>query len=172
MKVDMPAVMSSCAPTRVKIRSARPTTALSAGTKLPHCASSTITAACLRNVDLPAMLGPVRMTTWSPSGSSSRSFGTKAPAGRPFSTSGWRPPLMLRRSPALTSGRRHPSSDAVTARLNSASIIPIACALVRRMDADSATAAPSSRRISCSRSAIRSCAVSTIASFSLSSGVR
>ncbi len=50
--------------------------------------------------------------------------------------------------------------------------MPIACALKRTVAADPATASPRSRRISSSRAAIRSCAVSTTASFSLSSGVR
>ena len=43
---------------------------------------------------------------------------------------------MLSLRPALTSGRRQRRSAAVTARLRRASIIPIACALARRIDAD------------------------------------
>src|SRR5712692_8603381 len=150
MNVDMPALMSSCAPTRVKMRSTRPMTAASAGTKLPHWASSTITAACRRNVDLPAMFGPVRMVICWPSGSSSRSLATKAPSARWRSTSGWRPPLMLRMRPALTVGRSQRSRAAATARLPSASMLPIACAVALRTGADSATLPPSSRRISTS----------------------
>src|SRR5450759_1316253 len=84
------------------------------------------------------MLGPVKITIWSPWGSSSRSFGTKTPAGRPCSTSGCRPPLMLSLRAALTSGLRHPCSDAAAARLCRASIMPIACALDRRIVAESA----------------------------------
>ncbi len=44
MKVDWPEWSSSLAPMRVKTRSARPTTARSAGTKLPMCASITMSA--------------------------------------------------------------------------------------------------------------------------------
>src|SRR5207249_1272135 len=71
----------SLAPTRVKMRSASPISASAAGTKLPICASSVISATCRRYVDLPPMLGPVTTRTCSASGSSVASFGTKrAPA--------------------------------------------------------------------------------------------
>jgi hypothetical protein len=46
MKVDWPRERSSLAPTRVKMRSTRPISALEAGTKLPICASRTINATC------------------------------------------------------------------------------------------------------------------------------
>ena len=46
MKVDCPADRSSEAPTRVKMLSTIPTVALSAGTKQPICAISTISAVC------------------------------------------------------------------------------------------------------------------------------
>ena len=49
---------------RVKMRSTTPMRALAAGTKLPTCASSTISATCRRYVDLPAMFGPVSTTIW------------------------------------------------------------------------------------------------------------
>ena len=48
MKVDMPRARSSCAPTRVKMRSQSPIEALEAGTKEPAWASSTIIAAWRR----------------------------------------------------------------------------------------------------------------------------
>ncbi len=48
MKVDSPRARSSEAPTRVKIRSTTPSRTLSAGTKLPACAISTISATCRR----------------------------------------------------------------------------------------------------------------------------
>ena len=44
MKVLWPAARSSCAPTRVKMRSTSPTRADAAGTKLPACAIRTIRA--------------------------------------------------------------------------------------------------------------------------------
>ena len=44
MKVDWPRARSSLAPTLVKMRSTKPTSALSAGTKLPICAIKTISA--------------------------------------------------------------------------------------------------------------------------------
>src|SRR5487761_55344 len=94
------------------------------------------------------MFGPVRIVICSVSASSSRSFATKTPAGRLCSTNGWRPPLMLSRSPALTSGRCQPRSAAATARLINASTAPIACAPARSAAADSATLPLSSPRIS------------------------
>ena len=48
MKVDIPRVRSSCAPTRVKIRSQRPIEADWAGTKDPDWASRVISAAWRR----------------------------------------------------------------------------------------------------------------------------
>src|SRR5690554_5530180 len=48
-------------PNRVKILSTSPTLADSAGTKLPICAISVISAVCRRSADFPAMLGPVMM---------------------------------------------------------------------------------------------------------------
>jgi hypothetical protein len=44
MKVDWPRARSSLAPTRVKMRSTRPISALAAGTKLPICAMSVSSA--------------------------------------------------------------------------------------------------------------------------------
>ena len=44
MNVDWPRARSSEAPTRVKMRSTRPMRARDAGTKLPACASSTVSA--------------------------------------------------------------------------------------------------------------------------------
>ena len=46
MKVDWPEARSSEAPTRVNTLSTMPISALSAGTKLPICAISTISAVC------------------------------------------------------------------------------------------------------------------------------
>ncbi len=66
MKVDWPRAISSEAPMRVKMRSTRPMRAESAGTNDPIWAISTIMATCRIHVDLPAMLGPVRITiAWS-----------------------------------------------------------------------------------------------------------
>ena len=59
MKVERPRARSSAAPTRENRRSTIPICADSAGTKLPICARMAISAFCRRNVDLPAMLGPV-----------------------------------------------------------------------------------------------------------------
>ena len=59
MNVDSPRARLSAAPTRVKIRSTMPTRARRAGTNEPTWASSAIWATWRRNVDLPAMLGPV-----------------------------------------------------------------------------------------------------------------
>ena len=48
MKVLRPAAISSCAPTRAKMRSTSPSRARAAGTKPPIWASSTISAVCRR----------------------------------------------------------------------------------------------------------------------------
>ena len=61
MNVDCPRRIWSVAPTRVKIRSTRPTLASRAGTKLPIWARITMSAVWRRKVDLPPMLGPVRI---------------------------------------------------------------------------------------------------------------
>jgi len=61
MNVDRPPASSSSAPTRVKIPSTRPTVAVSAGTKLPTCASRAISAVWRMYVDFPDMFGPVTM---------------------------------------------------------------------------------------------------------------
>ena len=59
MNVDSPSEMLSDAPTRVKILSTTPIWADSAATKLPICASSTLSAVERSRADLPDMLGPV-----------------------------------------------------------------------------------------------------------------
>ena len=66
-----------------------------AGTKDPIWAMSVISAICRRNVDLPAMFGPVRMTKNLPARRESRLLGTKAPPGRWASTTGCRPSRMV-----------------------------------------------------------------------------
>src|SRR6266545_4253168 len=63
MKVLWPLAISSCAPIRVKIRSTIPISAASAGTNEPICAISTISAICRRAVLLPAMFGPVTISS-------------------------------------------------------------------------------------------------------------
>ncbi len=90
MNVDCPRTRLSLAPTRVNTRSAIPTRARVAGTKLPICAISTISPICRRIVDLPAMFGPVRMITRARS-SNDRSFGMNLSRGIIRSTTGWRP---------------------------------------------------------------------------------
>ena len=104
MNVDCPRARSSCSPTRLKIRSTRPIDADSAGTKLPICAMSTSTATCLMYVDLPAMFGPVMMASWLSVQFNSVSLGTKSPASRTLSTTGWRPCRMTMASDSLSSG--------------------------------------------------------------------
>ena len=59
MKVDKPLARSSEEPIRVKIRSTSDKPTLSAGTKAPQCAKTTMSAFCRMYVDLPPMLGPV-----------------------------------------------------------------------------------------------------------------
>ena len=76
MNVDWPRARSSFAPTRVKMRSTSPISALSAGTKLPICAINTISATWRMYVDFPAMFGPVTIATRKFSPSSAVSLGT------------------------------------------------------------------------------------------------
>ena len=64
MKVERPRARSSAAPTRENSRSTMPIRAREAGTKLPICAISAISAFWRRKVDLPAMLGPVISQIW------------------------------------------------------------------------------------------------------------
>ena len=89
MNVERPPARSSAAPMRVNTRSMGPMVALAAGTKLPMCASTAISAACRMYVDLPPMLGPVTISIRRLS-SKVRSLGTKlVPLN--CSTTGWRP---------------------------------------------------------------------------------
>ena len=90
MNVDWPRRIWSLAPTRVKMRSTRPIFASRAGTKLPICAMSTISAVCRRNVDLPPMFGPVRTKRRGPASPIARSLATKR-LGEHRSITGWRP---------------------------------------------------------------------------------
>src|SRR5712671_5251541 len=59
MKVERPRARSSAAPTREKRRSTTPSLARFAGTKPPIWARTMMSAFWRRNVDLPAMFGPV-----------------------------------------------------------------------------------------------------------------
>ena len=88
MNVDWPRARSSEAPTRVKMRSTRPMRARDAGTKLPACASRTVSATCRSNVLFPAMFGPVSTTSWERVRSRTRSLGTKGSAETLRSTTG------------------------------------------------------------------------------------
>ena len=80
MNVDWPRRIWSLAPTRVKMRSTSPSLASRAGTKLPICAISAMSAVWRRKVDLPPMFGPV----------STKSRGAPSPIARSFATNGSR----------------------------------------------------------------------------------
>ena len=118
MKVDRPWARSSEAPTRLNSRSTTPMWAASAGTNEPICASTAISAFWRRNVDLPAMLGPVTShSRLSPD--RSQSLATNGPASsraRAASTTGWRPPVMAKVVVSSTTGRHQRPSPASTAR--------------------------------------------------------
>ena len=94
MNVDCPDARSSDAPMRVNSLSTMPTRAALAGTKLPICAISTISATCRMYVDLPAMFGPVMIATRPPSGLRFVSFGTKRESFNTCSTTGCRPAVI------------------------------------------------------------------------------
>ena len=111
MNVERPRARSSAAPTRENSRSMMPIRAREAGTKLPICAISAISAFWRRKVDLPAMLGPVISQIWPDfcSGPGERSQAL-AINGWPLclsacSTTGWRPPSIAKLSELSTSGR-------------------------------------------------------------------
>ena len=105
INVDCPEARSSEAPTLVKIRSTTPMFALSAGTKLPICAISTIKAVCLIYVDLPAIFGPVIMDTLFLWLSRYVSFAINISLLIIFSTTGWRPFRISMRPVSLIFGR-------------------------------------------------------------------
>ncbi len=65
MKVLCPEARSSEAPTRVNTRSTMEMRASDAGTKQPICAIRTISPVWRMNVLLPAILGPVMMSSFS-----------------------------------------------------------------------------------------------------------
>ena len=77
-----------------------------AGTNEPICASTAISAFCRRNVDLPAMLGPVSSQIFPASASAVRlqSLATNGSLSA-CSTTGWRPPSMTNSSDRSTTGR-------------------------------------------------------------------
>ena len=60
MNVERPRASSSAAPTLENSCEAMPIRADAAGTKEPDWASSAMSAFCLKYVDFPDMLGPVR----------------------------------------------------------------------------------------------------------------
>ena len=91
INVLCPEAISSDAPTRVKILSTIPMRALDAGTKLPTCAISVISATCRIYVDLPAIFGPVIINILSLSVFSVVSFGTNIEPLSIFSTTGCLP---------------------------------------------------------------------------------
>ena len=105
MKVERPRARSSEAPTRENSRSTTPIRARSAGTYDPACASSTISAFWRKNVDLPAIFGPVTTAIRPPE--RSQSLGAKALpcACSDASTTGCRPPLISKSKDASTWGR-------------------------------------------------------------------
>ena len=92
--MDCPVAKSSCKPTLVNIRSTKPIVASAAGTKHPIWAINVISAACLMNVDFPAMFGPVTTHILTSSLDNRRSLGTKDPKGFALSTIGCRPSLI------------------------------------------------------------------------------
>ena len=105
IKVLCPLARSSDAPTRVKIRSTTPIFALSAGTKLPICAISTISAVWRMYVDFPAMFGPVIMEIRFLWLSRYVSFGMNISFSIICSTTGWRPFRISMRPVSLILGR-------------------------------------------------------------------
>ena len=171
MNVDWPRTRLSLAPTRVKMRSTIPMRAALAGTKLPICAISTIRPICRKTVDLPAMFGPVRMIMRASRGSR-RSFGMNLSRGIMRSTTGWRPAAM-----SSSKSSRHRRTDVSLARRDigeRAQHIELgdrARDALQPRDLADPPSARSASNSSRSRVSIRSAAVSTCSSYSLSAGV-
>ncbi len=94
INVLWPLARSSEAPTLVKILSAIPIFALSAGTNEPICAINTINAVWRIYVDLPAILGPVITAILFLPLSRYVSLATNKSLLIIFSTTGWRPFLI------------------------------------------------------------------------------
>jgi len=103
MNVDWPAARLSLAPMRVKMRSTSGIRADAAGTKQPQWASSTISAVWRRNVDLPAMLGPVITISRRLSSPRRQSLATNESLWR-ASTTGCRPATISSSLPLWNSG--------------------------------------------------------------------
>ena len=103
MKVDRPEARSSDEPMRVNMRSIGAMRTAMAGTKLPQCASSTISATWRMKVDFPPMLGPVTIRIGT-ARSRLRSLATKGPSTA-RSTTGCRPSVILSWSLSRMTGR-------------------------------------------------------------------
>ena len=156
-----------------------------AGTYEPICASTAMSAFWRRNVDLPAMLGPVtsqmRPSAVSSPGRalppppSTQSLSMKAPALAAFSacsTTGWRPPriskawLSSTRGPRVALGARQLGERRPWRRAR-----PARRRCARGRAARASIAAASSAKISCSRLRARSVAEAMRPSMSTSSAV-
>ena len=170
MNVDCPRTRLSLAPTRVNTRSAMPTRARVAGTKLPICAIRAMSPICRRIVLLPAMFGPVRMIMRA-AAVSDTSFGMNWSRGIMRSTTGCRPPVMSSAKSSLTSGRTYPSRAATSARAASTSSWASVDATCCRRPISAAVFARNSSKRCRSSSSVRSVACSTFSSNSFSAGV-
>ena len=119
MNVERPRARSSEAPTRLKSCETAPICARAAGTNEPICAISAISAFWRRNVDLPAMFGPVSNQTAALLSDlvSVQSLATNAAfcALSDLSTTGWRPRSISNAPEVSTVGRVQPSPLAMSA---------------------------------------------------------
>ena len=157
MKVERPRARLSEAPTRLNKRSTIPTWARFAGTKAPAWASTAMSAVCLRNVDLPPMLGPVISHSRS-SEPNERSLATKrSPLSlSAVSTTGWRPASISRHGSSVSCGAVQPPSAARWAWLAATSMRAMASAVAVICGAAATASAVSSS--ACAASAASACA--------------
>src|SRR6056300_907794 len=105
IKVDRPRAKSSDAPTRLNNWLTNPICANGAGTNEPAWAKSAINAFCRKNVDLPAMFGPVKSQILPSSKSQSFAINGLPSRWRDASTTGWRPARMVNARLSSTVGR-------------------------------------------------------------------
>ncbi len=117
------------------------------------------------------MFGPVRITIWAVPVSNWVLLGTNWRSGRSRSTTGWRPPLIIREVLSVILGRQYVRCRASQAKFRKTSRIAIECESACSCWLWAATCIRSSWNRSYSRSCERSSACRILDSISLSSGV-
>ena len=151
-----------------------PISARAAGTKDPACAKRAIKAFWRKNVDLPAIFGPVSsqiisfvLVNW-------QSLAIKTVSACALiaaSTTGWRPCSMIKSRLSFSTGRTQPSAIANSERAAATSISAIETAKACSAAAESNTSAQRPAKTSSSNSVARPAAFRILVSSSPSSTV-